>query len=117
MAERDNGCGSFLIGFLVGGITGAVISLLYAPQSGEQTRAVIKEKAIELRDKSVETFDETYKQAEEAANDAVEKAQDLIRLAEKKANELGDQGTTLVEEAVSKMKPKKGAAAAEEELK
>ena len=107
MAERDSGFGSFLVGFLIGGITGAVISLLYAPQSGEQTRAVIKEKAIELRDKSVETLDETYKQAEVAANDAVEKAQDLIRLAEKKANEVGAQGTEIVEEVVSKVKPKK----------
>ena len=107
MAERDSGFGAFLFGFLVGGITGAVISLLYAPQSGEQTRAVIKEKAIELRDKTTESIDETYKQAEVAANDAVEKAQDLIRLAEKKAGEFAEQGQVVIEETVAKAKPKK----------
>ena len=48
MSERDN-FGAFLIGFLVGGITGAVVSLLYAPKSGDETRTVIKEKAIELK--------------------------------------------------------------------
>jgi Gas vesicle protein len=109
MAERDNGFGSFLIGFLVGGLTGAVISLLYAPQSGEQTRAVIKEKAIELRDKTTDTLEETYKKAEDAATDAVEKAQELIRLAEKKATEVAEQGQVVIEETVSKVKPKKAA--------
>jgi gas vesicle protein len=107
MADRDNGFGSFLIGFLIGGITGAVVSLLYAPQTGEQTRAVIKEKAIELRDKTTDTLEDTYKQAEEAATDAVEKAQDLIRLAEKKANEVASQGQVVIEETVAKAKPKK----------
>jgi gas vesicle protein len=109
MTEHDSGFGSFLVGFLVGGLTGAVISLLYAPQSGEQTRAVIKEKAIELRDKTTDTFEETYKQAESAATDAVEKAQELIRLAEKKATEVAQQGQVVIEETVSKVKPKKAA--------
>ncbi|MHC1741183.1 MAG: YtxH domain-containing protein [Anaerolineaceae bacterium] len=107
MTDRDNGFGTFLIGFLVGGITGAVVSLLYAPQSGEQTRAVIKEKAIELRDKTAETFEETYRKAEDAASDAVEKAQELIRLAEKKATELTQRGQVAVEEPAPKSKPKK----------
>jgi gas vesicle protein len=109
MAERNNGFGAFLVGFIVGGLTGAVISLLYAPQSGDQTRAVIKEKAIELRDKTTDTFEETYKQAEGAATDAVEKAQELLRLAEKKANEIAEQGQVVIEDTVSKVKPKKAA--------
>jgi gas vesicle protein len=109
MSERDNSFGAFLVGIVVGGITGAVISLLYAPQSGEQTRAVIKEKAIELRDKTTDTLEETYKSAEAAATDAVEKAQDLLRMAEKKASEVVDQGQVVLEETVSKVKPKKTA--------
>jgi gas vesicle protein len=107
MAERDNGFGAFLVGFLIGGLTGAVVSLLYAPQSGEQTRAVIKEKAIELRDKTTDTFEETYKKAEVAATDAVEKAQELIRMAEKKATEVAEQGQVVIEDTVNKVKPKK----------
>jgi gas vesicle protein len=114
MAERDNGFGIFVIGFLIGGITGAVVSLLYAPQSGEQTRAVIKEKAIELRDKTSDTLEDTYRKAEDAATDAVEKAQELIRLAETKANEIANQGQTILEETTSKVKTKKATPAAEE---
>jgi len=51
MSNRDE-FGAFLIGFLVGGLTGAVASLLLSPQSGEETRTLIKERAIELRDKA-----------------------------------------------------------------
>src|SRR5512146_2198274 len=54
MAERDE-FSAFLIGFIIGGLTGAAISLLMAPQSGEETREILKDRAIELRDKAQET--------------------------------------------------------------
>jgi gas vesicle protein len=109
MAEKD-GFGSFLIGFLVGGLTGAVVALLFAPQSGEDTRTVIKEKAIELKDKTVETLDETYKKAEVAANDAVAKAQELIKEAQGKAVDTLNKGTVLLEGEKEPVKAKKPAA-------
>ena len=54
MAERDE-FGAFLIGFIIGGLTGAAISLMLAPQSGEETRGYLKDRAIELKDKAQET--------------------------------------------------------------
>ena len=57
MSDRDE-FGAFLVGFIVGGLTGAVVSLLFAPQSGEETRALIKDKSIELRDKAGVTAEE-----------------------------------------------------------
>ena len=102
MSDRDN-FGTFLFGFLLGGITGAVVALLYAPQSGDETRAVIKEKAIELADKTGDTLEETYAQAEKAANDAVTKAQDLIKVAQEKTSELGQKGQVILEEAKSRV--------------
>jgi len=96
MAERDN-FGSFIVGLVVGGIAGAVVALLYAPQSGEQTRAVIKEKAIELVDKTTETVEETYKKAQVAASDAVDKAQGLIKQAEFKAGKLVEKDQVTLE--------------------
>jgi gas vesicle protein len=82
---------------VVGGIAGAVVALLYAPQSGEQTRAVIKEKAIELVDKTTETVEDTYKKAQAAASDAVDKAQGLIKQAEAKAGKLVEKGQVTLE--------------------
>ena len=109
MAEHDN-FGAFLVGLIVGGLTGAVVSLLYAPQAGEQTRAVIKEKAIELRDKTTDTLEDTYKKAETAAGDAVEKAQELIKVAQKTAAEAAEKGQVVLEDAKEIIKPKKSAA-------
>ena len=102
MTDRDN-FGTFLFGFLLGGITGAVVALLYAPQSGEETRTVIKEKAIELADKTGDTLEETYVKAEQAANDAIAKAQDLIKVAQEKATDVTQKGQVILEEAKAKV--------------
>lgn len=61
MSERDE-FGAFLVGFIVGGLTGSVVALLFAPQSGEETRAVIRDKSIELRDKAQISAEEAISQ-------------------------------------------------------
>ena len=52
MSDRDD-FGAFIVGFLVGGLTGAAVALLFAPQSGAETRALIREKAIEIKRQSL----------------------------------------------------------------
>jgi|LADL02.1.fsa_nt_gi gas vesicle protein len=105
MSNRDE-FGAFLIGFLVGGLTGAVASLLLAPQSGEETRTVIKERAIELRDKASETAEGVYAKAEDAANDAVKRAEALLKEAKEKAAEAKEKGQHLYEEQKTKLSKK-----------
>jgi gas vesicle protein len=78
MTDRDE-FGAFLIGFVVGGLTGAVVALLFAPQSGEETRALIKEKSIELKDKVEVTAEEAYARAEQIAADARLRADELAK--------------------------------------
>jgi gas vesicle protein len=77
MADRDE-FGAFLVGFLVGALGGAVVALLFAPQSGEETRALIGERSIELRDKAVETSKQAYEQASKYAEDTVESAKKSV---------------------------------------
>ena len=108
MSDRDN-FGAFLVGFLVGGITGAVVSLLYAPTSGEETRTVIKDKAIELKDKTVVTAEEAYHKAEVAANEAASKAQALLKAAQEKAAETLKKSPVVLEEEKLVVKTKKAA--------
>ena len=67
MSDRDE-FGAFLVGFLVGGLTGAVVALLMAPQSGEETRAIIKDKSIEIRDKAQVTAEEALAKAKAEDN-------------------------------------------------
>jgi len=47
MSER-NDYGSFMGALLMGGILGALVALVLAPQSGEETRKLLKDKAFEL---------------------------------------------------------------------
>lgn len=49
--ENSNRATSFDIGIFVGLAIGVAIGLLYAPQPGEKTRAMLREKALEIQDK------------------------------------------------------------------
>jgi gas vesicle protein len=68
-------------GFLVGSVIGVATALLFAPRSGEETRAEIRDKAVELRDRTTETVKDTVSQAKSRANElrdnVVEKAEEL----------------------------------------
>jgi gas vesicle protein len=107
MSERDE-FGAFLVGFIVGGLTGAVAALLFAPQSGEETRAVIKERSIELRDKASLEAEDAWKRAEAAAIDARHKAEELSRQALAQGEEITlkarKRGEELVETTLESVK-------------
>ena len=90
MSDRDE-FGAFLVGFVVGGLTGAVVALLFAPQSGDETRALIKDKSIELRDKAQVTAEEAYARAEAVAADARTRAEELTREAKTRAEQLASE--------------------------
>ena len=89
-SDRDE-FGAFLVGFIVGGLTGAVVSLLFAPQSGEETRALIRDKSIEIRDKAAETAEDTLNRAEAAAAEARVRAEELGKVARARAEELAHE--------------------------
>lgn len=50
--EGGYGAGSILLSFLLGGLVGAGIALLFAPRSGEETRRKIKELTEEVKEKA-----------------------------------------------------------------
>jgi gas vesicle protein len=87
MSDRDE-FGAFLVGFIVGGLTGAVVALLFAPQSGEETRALIKDKSIELRDKAQQTAEETLARAEALASETRARADELARQMRERGSEM-----------------------------
>jgi gas vesicle protein len=90
MSDRDE-FGAFLVGFIVGGLSGAVVALLFAPQSGEETRALIKDKSIELRDRAQISAEEAIARAEAVAADARARADEL-------AKQLRDRGQVVVDD-------------------
>ena len=70
MSDQDTSFGAFLMGVVVGGLVGAAVALLFAPQSGLETRAYIRDKSIELKDKAVETTDQAMAEARMRADAA-----------------------------------------------
>jgi len=95
--DRDGGQSilSFLVGLVVGGLIGAAVALLYAPQSGEETREAIRTKSIELRDQATEQA----AQLREAAMQRIETLQGEVselqtKLQESVAAKTGQAGAT-----------------------
>jgi gas vesicle protein len=107
MSDRDE-FGAFLVGFIVGGLSGAVVALLFAPQSGEETRALIKDKSIELRDKAQISAEEAIARAEAAAADARARADELARQLRERGqvvvDDVRERGKSAVDAVRSKVK-------------
>lgn len=107
MSERDE-FGAFLIGFIIGGLTGAAISLLMAPQSGEDTRTYLKDQAIVLRDKAQETAQVTAEQVGTRAAEVRTKAAELADKAKVSAEELRQRGQIALEEQKNRLSNLRG---------
>ena len=98
MSDDSHGW-EFFTGFLLGTVVGAAAALLLAPQTGEETREVIRERGIELQGRMGQTTEEARSRAADFATEARSRAadaQDRSRtlLAEQKSRlqEALDQG-------------------------
>ena len=54
MADERNNAKGFILGFIGGAVAGAVLALLYAPKSGRELRADIREKTDNFLDEAEE---------------------------------------------------------------
>jgi gas vesicle protein len=54
MSNENTSAGAIMMAFVLGAIAGAATALLWAPQSGEDTRRLIADKARESKDKAAE---------------------------------------------------------------
>ena len=113
MGNNNSDFGAFMAGFIIGGLVGAATALLLAPQSGEETRTIIHDKSIELRDKATETTAEARARAEAALREAQARYDEVTRQAKEKTEELLKRGQVVLEEQKSKIEksipaPKKG---------
>lgn len=78
--ERE---GSNLMFFLVGGFIGAAVALLFAPQSGEETRTFLQDKAQEGKEYVTEKGQQVKDQVRTYVNQGKEVAREKMdRMAE-----------------------------------
>ena len=98
--------GNTIIALITGAIVGAGIGILYAPQSGKETRKQIKDEALKAKDKLSEEYDHLTDQVSEFAEDAKEKFEDNIQSLFKKANSKADDILAKLEEELHELRLK-----------
>jgi gas vesicle protein len=89
MGDKTSGV-DFIAGFVVGALVGAAAALLLAPQSGEETRIMIRDKGIEIKDRADEMSVDARRRAEELQTQAKERAEGL----QGKVKEAVEEGKT-----------------------
>jgi len=85
---------AFLIGIVLGGLIGAAVALLYAPQSGEETRAAIRERSIELKEQAMEQASALRDQAQQQVQSLQQQVTELQGRLQKTTPSEGTPPTT-----------------------
>lgn len=109
MAEDNRLLKGLFLGFLGGAAAGAILALLYAPKSGKDLRADLREKADDLleeaeghiataKTKASAIVTEAKKRSDLLVTDATQKAQSLIQDADKVISGARQKATHLAEE-------------------
>ncbi len=97
MTTRQNsGGGSLLAGFMIGGLIGAASMLLFAPQSGKETRDAVQAGASDLKDRATDVAQRTVGQARS-------RAQQLASNARDKASDLQNQGMNMAADQLDRV--------------
>lgn len=87
MSNQNRGA-LFFAGLVMGGVVGASLALLLAPQSGEETRSQIRDKSLELKAGATESLTEAGNRAQaqvdawqekgQAVTDAISRSKDSL---------------------------------------
>jgi gas vesicle protein len=87
----------FIKGIVVGGAIGALIGILYAPQSGRKTREDIDRKTKKLLTKAKEEYKATLKKSNKAYESAIKELKYLDSSTKEKVGEMGEKVDELTE--------------------
>ena len=79
MDKQSSHPAAWFAGMMIGGLVGAGVALLTAPRSGEETRTMIRQKSVELKDRAAETIEETRSRAGELAQTGKERVAEMTK--------------------------------------
>ena len=68
--DRGSSASGVILAFMLGGLTGAALAILFAPRSGEETRELLGEKLREGADKGRRVKDRAVARGREIVEDA-----------------------------------------------
>jgi gas vesicle protein len=87
--DEGAGAGSVLLAFLLGGVCGAAVALLYAPAPGRETRDYLGEKAREGRERATAAAEkgrQVINESRETLVTAIERGRDAYNQARSEEN-------------------------------
>ncbi|RKU19340.1 hypothetical protein C6503_07740 [Candidatus Poribacteria bacterium] len=97
---QNNGL-TMVFAFFTGFMAGAVISLLYAPSSGKETRQKIRDTSIDAKNRTVELAHQAADSARQGAQTLVEQGKEsvhtIVDTSKERLHEAGEQVKTAVE--------------------
>ena len=98
MDEKKQGSSlNTIAAFFVGGLIGSIFGLLFAPLSGKETRARIRETSADAKDRTVETAARTKELTTEISEIAKEKAAELLNQGKERLTEVTGNLKTAVD--------------------
>jgi gas vesicle protein len=68
--DRGSSASGVILSFLLGGLTGAALAILFAPRSGEETREILSDKLREGAEKGRRARDRAVARGREILDDA-----------------------------------------------
>ena len=76
MANEDRGYSgaAVVLSFVLGGVLGASLAMLFAPESGRRTRERLRDLAADMRDRTLDLSEDLRDKAEEA----IEKSKEVL---------------------------------------
>jgi gas vesicle protein len=96
--------------FLVGGVVGTALALLYAPQSGRETRKDISKAARRVKNKAVDALEDTIEDVtdfadnlREMASSIADQGADLSDKARREIARMLEHGQTVIEKQRKKI--------------
>jgi len=81
MSNNENGGANFLEGLILGAVLGGVIGVLFAPQSGEKSRAwlkTVKDENQDIIDSAVTTSENLVSSSKKAITEGFDKVAEMI---------------------------------------
>jgi gas vesicle protein len=105
--------GDFVTGIIVGGTVGYLVALLFAPQAGEETRTMLKERGREFRDMAKDTVQTAVDKTGKIVSDSRERIGTKVETAvnrsrdkiETLAHELREQASETMVRAADEIDP------------
>jgi gas vesicle protein len=97
METRKFSSGSFFKGIAIGGILASAVVLFTAPHSGADTRQMLQEKAVLLRDRSVKTLEDVRQRMDTIVSDTLDRTDLVAQRLGRQLDVISDQGQVVAE--------------------